>query len=56
MQLISSRGEGHGGGSRSASHAPAAVHQHHDEYSDSRGPMIDNEREASGFNQDEIPF
>ncbi len=55
MQLIGARGEG-GGGSRAASMAAPAVHQHHDDYSEQRPSMVDNEREASGFNQDEIPF
>jgi single-strand DNA-binding protein len=56
MQMIGSRGEG--GGSRSASSAPAAsaVHQHHDDYAgESRSHSMDHEP-SGGFNQDEIPF
>lgn len=65
MQMIGARGEGGGGGNSggggshraaAASPAAAAVNQQHEEYGDSRAPMVDNEREASGFSQDEIPF
>ncbi|MCC6507912.1 MAG: single-stranded DNA-binding protein [Pirellulaceae bacterium] len=62
MQLIGSRGGAGGEGApRNPTQAPAAastaVHQQHDDYgADSRSHTIDNEREASGFAQDEIPF
>ena len=62
MQMVGARGEGgggggHGGGARAAaSTAAASATRSHDDYSDSRAPLVDNEREASGFSQDEIPF
>jgi single-strand DNA-binding protein len=59
MQMIGARGEGgggQGGGPRAAAHAGSAATRNHDDYADSRAPIVDNEREASGFSQDEIPF
>jgi single-strand DNA-binding protein len=56
MQMIGARGEGGGGHRPASSGAPAPREHHHEDYSDSRAPVVDNEREASGFSQDEIPF
>lgn len=59
MQMIGARGEGGGGGGHRAAPAgvaTATVAQHHEEYAESRAPIVDNEREAGGFSQDEIPF
>jgi single-strand DNA-binding protein len=57
MQMIGARGEGGGGSNRTATAAASAPSSHHhEEYAESRAPMVDNEREASGFSQDEIPF
>jgi single-strand DNA-binding protein len=62
MQMVGARGEGGGGGGQGGGARPAAsasstaATRNHDDYSDSRAPLVDNEREASGFSQDEIPF
>lgn len=58
MQMVGARGEGSGGGGapRAAAHANSVARVNHDEYTESRAPLADNEREASGFSQDEIPF
>jgi len=53
MQMIGARGEG-GGHRPSAGGAAPAVH--HEEYAEARATMVDNERDASGFSQDVIPF
>jgi hypothetical protein len=53
MQLIGARGEGGGHRASAGTSAPA---QHREEYAEARSPMVDNEHDASGFSQDEIPF
>ena len=58
MQMIGARGEGGGGGGghRPAAAGAAAPTSHREEYAEARSPMVDNEHDASGFSQDEIPF